>query len=508
MKNLKKINNITVFIVITLIFTACISNKKILESKIKFAENTIVAHRGAWKNENYPENSIASLRHAIKLKCTGTEFDVRMTADDSLIVNHDPHYKDLPIEQTKYSGLIIHNLSNGEKLPTLREYILEGIKNNTTTQLVCEIKPSEISQERGIEIASKVVRLVQQLKAEKWVVYISFDYEILKQIRKMNPTVSLQYLGGNKSPEQVKADGISGIDYQFFVFKKHPEWIASAKENNSTLNAWTVNDADDMDWLIANDFDFITTNEPELLAKRINYAKNNPKVYQLLWSDEFDVDGMLDKKKWNYNIGTGDNGWGNNEAQYYTDRAENVLVENGILKINTIKENYKGSAFTSARILTKDKFSFKYGKVEIRAKLPAGGGVWPALWMLGNNLNTIGWPYCGEIDIMEYAGNRINKVTAALHYPGHSGANPDIGYTTIMNADTDFHIYTLEWNASHIKIYVDDQLFFTFTNADSLPFNQDFFLIFNCAMGGSYGGAIDPGFTSSTFEIDYVRVYN
>ncbi|MNE59285.1 Beta-glucanase precursor [compost metagenome] len=108
---------------------------------------------------------------------------------------------------------------------------------------------------------------------------------------------------------------------------------------------------------------------------------------------------------------------------------------------------------------------------------------------------------------MEYAGNRINKITAALHHPGHSGGNPDSGYTTITNAETDFHIYSLDWSASDIKIYVDNQLFLTFTNSSSLPFNQNFFLIFNCAMGGSYGGAIDPNFTSSTFEIDYVRVY-
>lgn len=507
MNNSKKING-TALIFIFILFVGCVPNKKVFNNKIEFAENSIVAHRGAWKNENHPENSIASLKHAIKLKCTGSEFDVRMTADDSLIICHDPHYKDLPVEQTKYSNLVAHKLSNGEKLPTLREYILAGINNNNTTRLVCEIKPSEVSPERGIAIASKVVRLVHQLKAEKWVVYISFDYEILKQIRKINPTVSLQYLEGSKSPEQVKADGISGIDYPFTAFKKHPDWIASAKKNNITLNAWTVNDANDMDWLIANNFDFITTNEPELLAERINYAKDNSKVYHLVWSDEFDVDGAPNSRKWDYNIGTGGNGWGNNEAQYYTARPENVTINNGVLKINTIKENYKGSAFTSARILTKDKFSFKYGKVEIRAKQPSGGGVWPALWMLGDNLNTVGWPSCGEIDIMEYAGNRINRITAALHYPGHSGGNPDSGYTTITNAETDFHIYSLDWSASHIKIYVDNQLFLTFANSSSLPFNQNFFLIFNCAMGGSYGGAIDPNFTSSTFEIDYVRVYN
>ena len=225
-----------------------------------------------------------------------------------------------------------------------------------------------------------------------------------------------------------------------------------------------------------------------------------------LWSDEFNVDGAPNSSKWGYDLGAG--GWGNNESQYYTSRPENVIVQNGFLKIIAKKEAYLGSNYTSARILTKDKFSFKYGRVEIRAKLPAGGGTWPALWMLGNNIDTVGWPACGEIDIMEHAGIRLNTITAALHHPGHSGGNPDGGSTTIANATTEFHVYSLEWRETYIKIYVDNQLFFTFVNSANVPFNQNFFLIFNCAMGGSYGGTIDPNFTSSTFEIDYVRVYN
>lgn len=226
----------------------------------------------------------------------------------------------------------------------------------------------------------------------------------------------------------------------------------------------------------------------------------------VLWSDEFNVDGAPNSSKWGYDLGAG--GWGNNESQYYTNRPENVIVSNGTLKINTIKESYSGSNYTSARILTKDKFSFKYGRVEIRAKLPAGGGTWPALWMLGNNINTVGWPACGEIDIMEHLGNQLNKIYGTLHHPGHSGANGDGATTVIANATTEFHLYALDWRADSIKFYVDNQLFYSFTNNSNVPFNQNFFLIFNCAMGGNFGGAIDPNFTSSTFEIDYVRVYN
>jgi beta-glucanase (GH16 family) len=224
-----------------------------------------------------------------------------------------------------------------------------------------------------------------------------------------------------------------------------------------------------------------------------------------IWSDEFNTDGAPNSSKWGYDLGAG--GWGNNESQYYTNRADNVIVSNGSLKIIAKKEAYLGSDYTSARLLTKGKFSFKYGKVEIRAKLPAGGGTWPALWMLGDNISNVGWPACGEIDIMEYAGNRVDKVTAALHYPGRSGGNPVVGNTTITNAETEFHIYSVDWREGHIKMYADNQLFLSFSNSSNVPFNQNFFLIFNCAMGGSYGGAIDPNFSSSTFEIDYVRVY-
>ena len=242
-------------------------------SSCNVKKNGVVAHRGAWKKNNLPENSIASLRHAIDLKAVGSEFDVVMTADDSLVINHDPQYNKLIIEETKYADLIKFKLSNGEKLPTLYEYIVEGKKNNKHTILVCEIKPSGISTERGKEIALKAVETVKKLKAEKIICYISFDYEILKQIRKVDSKTILQYLEGNKSPQEVKLDNISGIDYHYSVFKKHPEWIKEAKDNHIILNTWTVNDSTDMDWIIENNFDYITTNEPELLDQRIKEKK-------------------------------------------------------------------------------------------------------------------------------------------------------------------------------------------------------------------------------------------
>jgi len=227
----------------------------------------------------------------------------------------------------------------------------------------------------------------------------------------------------------------------------------------------------------------------------------------LVWSDEFDVAGAPDASKWGYDVGTGSGGWGNQELQYYTSRADNALVSNGTLKIIAKKESFSGSAYTSARLISMNKFSFKYGKVEARAKMPAGGGTWPAIWMLGANINTASWPACGEIDIMEHIGNTPNKIYGTVHYPGYSGGNAVGGTTTITNATTEFHKYGVEWTSAFIKFSVDDVVYFNFANNANLPFNQNFFLLLNVAMGGNFGGNIDPAFSTATMEVDYVRVY-
>ncbi len=226
----------------------------------------------------------------------------------------------------------------------------------------------------------------------------------------------------------------------------------------------------------------------------------------LVWADEFNVDGAPDPAKWGYDIGAG--GWGNNELQYYTNRPVNAVVQGGTLKINAIKENFSGSPYTSARLLSKNKFSFKYGRVEVSAKLPAGVGTWPAIWMLGSNIDAVSWPNCGEIDIMEHLGRDLNNIYGTLHYPGRSGANANGATKLITNATTQFHKYSLEWSAAAIKIYVDDMQFFTFANSTAVPFNQNFFFILNVAMGGNFPGPVDPTVTNATMEIDYIRVYN
>ena len=231
----------------------------------------------------------------------------------------------------------------------------------------------------------------------------------------------------------------------------------------------------------------------------------NDDYTNLVWSDEFEVDGAPNPAKWTYN--TGGTGWGNNEAQNYTSNPTNVKVANGILKITAIKETSGASNYSSARIVTDNLYSFKYGKVEIRAKLPSGAGTWPAIWMLGQNYPTNIWPACGEIDIMEHVGIDQNTIHGSLHYPGHSGGNPSTGTTFNSTVTSEFHNYSVVWGPTSIKFYVDNIVYHSFANNVSTPFNANFFLILNLAMGGNFGGAIDPNFTQATMEVEYVRVY-
>lgn len=506
------------FIAIGMFFSNCNVPKKALESKISFADNKVIAHRGAWKNQNFPQNSIASLKQAIQLKCTGSEFDVRMTADNVLIVTHDALYNNLVIENTNYSELAVLKLFNGEKLPTLKEYLLAGLENNTTTRLVCEIKPSKVSIERGQLIAIKVVQLVEKLKAKDLVVYLSFDYDILKKIREIDPTASTQYLESNKSPIQLKEDGISGADYYYTDYLNHDEWIDNAKINDITLNAWTVNEVADMDWLLANNFDFITTDEPELLIetsiKRVTIYKD----YNLVWSDEFEYSGLPDSTKWNYEVGG--SGWGNNEKQFYLEKSlENSFVKDGKLHIVALKNDFENKLYTSARLATYQKFMLQYGKVEVMAKLPEGKGTWPAIWMLPESLRKKeeAWPLCGEIDILEHVGKDPNMVHVSLHSKlyNHIKNTQITHFERLADVSNTFHLYGIEWTPEFIKFYIDNKLFYEaikgengkVTTNEGWPFDKPYFLILNLAIGGNWGGSVDDTIFPSQMLIDYVRIY-
>ncbi len=231
---------------------------------------------------------------------------------------------------------------------------------------------------------------------------------------------------------------------------------------------------------------------------------------KLVWQDEFDKPGKPDPSRWGYDTAHGcpnNCGWGNNELQYYTTRTDNSIVEGGVLKVKAQRENYNGASFTSARLLSKGKFAFTYGKVEIRAKIPQGVGTWPAVWMLGNNVEKVGWPKCGEIDIVEHRGYELNKIFGTFHYPGRSGDKADGKTLVIQNATSDFHIYSTEWTKEAINIFVDGKMIHSLKNGAGVPFNHEFFLLINMAIGGGFAGPVDPAFNAATLEVDYIRVY-
>ena len=257
-------------------------------------------------------------------------------------------------------------------------------------------------------------------------------------------------------------------------------------------------------------------------ASQSNSTPPPAQTYQLMWADEFSgPDGSVpDATKWA--IQTGGGGWGNNELESYTARPANVQILGGNLIITAAKEDYTGADgiarhYTSARMQTKGLFSQQYGRFEARIKIPRGQGIWPAFWMLGNNIDTAGWPACGEIDIMENIGKEPSINHGSLHMPAAGTANDDqlTGMYTLPGGaklGDGFHTYAIEWSASAIKFYVDDNLYETQTPATATgrdwEFNQPFFIILNVAVGGNFPGAPTSSTTfPQTMKVDWVRVY-
>ncbi|MFH1120480.1 MAG: glycoside hydrolase family 16 protein [Bacteroidota bacterium] len=235
-------------------------------------------------------------------------------------------------------------------------------------------------------------------------------------------------------------------------------------------------------------------------------------VYHLVWADEFMNPGVPDTAFWKHE--TGDHGWGNNEIQNYTASPENAFIKDGKLIIKALKNNGK---WTSARLITKNKVDFLYGKMEIRAKLPTGKGTWPAIWMLPTDWLYGGWPASGEIDIMEHVGYDPGVVHATVHTESYNHViGTQVGKSiNVVDYAEAFHNYTVIWDAQKIDVYLDDTKYFTFNNDETgnyatWPFNKRFHLILNIAVGGNWGGAqgIDPGLTEATMEIEYVRIYS
>lgn len=253
--------------------------------------------------------------------------------------------------------------------------------------------------------------------------------------------------------------------------------------------------------------------------------------WTLIWSDEFEYEGLPDKTKWDYEEGF----VRNKEMQYYTrERKENVRVENGVLVIEGRKEDFKNTKFkagsknwqeqrdvakyTSGSINTLGKAEFKYGRIEVRAKVPQGKGMWPAIWMMGTHRARVGWPRCGEIDIMEYVGKDPHSIHACIHFADPANKDEAIhksagkGTLTIHEPYKNFHIYAIEWNETQIRFFVGDKQYSTF-NVDAAgkgqdnPFLKPHYLLLNLAIGGSWGGEIDDHALPQRYEIDYVRVF-
>ncbi|MBA4259070.1 MAG: glycoside hydrolase [Chitinophaga sp.] len=240
---------------------------------------------------------------------------------------------------------------------------------------------------------------------------------------------------------------------------------------------------------------------------------------KLVWSDEFKGKGLPDSTKWGYDVGTGCPqicGWGNNELQYYTaNNTKNARVENGMLIVEAHKENVADAKYSSARLVTKNKGDWKYGRIDVKAKLPAGRGMWPAIWMLPTDWKYGGWPHSGEIDIMENVGFWPDSVLGTVHtnaYNGMKGTQKTKGMN-FKDLSTAFHVYSVEWDAEEIRFYVDNTLYNSFKNThkstDEWPFDQRFHLLINIAVGGNWGGqkGVDDSIFPQKMWIDYVRVY-
>ena len=236
--------------------------------KDDFIRNKVIAHRGAWKNTGATENSIAALNHAITLGCEGSEFDVHMSADSLPVINHDAAIQGISIAKTNSSELLTMKLSNGESLPTLENYLKAGMVQNKT-KLILEIKPSELGKEGSLALTHKIIVLVEKLHAQAWIDYISFDYDVCKEVMKLAPYARAAYLKGDKTPAELAADNLYGLDYHFSVLQKNPDWLTDAKNRKLTINVWTVNDKPLLEELLKQNVDFITTNEPELLLSLV-----------------------------------------------------------------------------------------------------------------------------------------------------------------------------------------------------------------------------------------------
>lgn len=306
------------------------------------------------------------------------------------------------------------------------------------------------------------------------------------------------------------------VGWHFFKYQDNDPTAKNVDPSNIDSNKGIVN----------NDYDYyqelmklmkeLHTNRYKLIDYFDNQDNNLNNDWQLVWSDEFDYEGLPDSKRWTYDTRGNSYGWGNNEKQWYNvANLRNTEVSNGTLKIVAHKEDTRGKEYSSGRIMTKYKGDWLYGKIEVKAKLPKGNGTWPAIWMLSTENKYGSWPMSGEIDIMEHVGYDPDTIFSTTHTAKYNHIKKTQKKEKIAcpTVTSEFHLYTLEWKKDEYKVYLDNQLIFTFKNdgkgSESWPYNRPFYLILNLAIGGSLGGknGIDDSLFPHTYEIDYVRVY-
>lgn len=234
-------------------------------------DTKIIAHRGAWKEFNLPENSIAALQKAIEIKAFGSEFDVRRTLDGKLVVNHDPTHFGDTIELKTYAALNAKKLSNGEDLPLLQDYFKKGTASNHHTLLICEIKAALLSNTISQLTASETVELAKQLGIEERIIYISFDFEVLQTIKTLRPNATVLYLENNKTLEQIMAAKFNGINFNYAQFLGNPSIAVNAKKLHLMLGSWTVNKDEDFNHLLEQGIQYITTNFPERYLMQLDH---------------------------------------------------------------------------------------------------------------------------------------------------------------------------------------------------------------------------------------------
>ena len=327
------------------------------------------------------------------------------------------------------------------------------------------------------------------------------------------PTSSSSQIAANSSSSISTSLSAGSSSHNDVESSSSANVIPSSSSDNSTSSSTESNSSSSR--IATNSSSSLRLSSANVSSSSIDAPLSSSSESPYFWNDEFDGEA-IDTSKWMFEIGTGSNGWGNNEKEYYTSRKDNAYIKDGVLHICAKKEDYEGQKYTSARMLTKGKFAFKYGTVEARIALPTGKGIWPAFWMLGENFDTVGWPACGEIDIIE-AVNSENIVYGTNHwangseyatYGNNTGSYRDQKHKMDI---TQFHTYKFTWDEKYIRMFVDDFMYHEIlienSTGDTEEFHKPFFFLLNVAVAGNWPGfEVDDTQFPNEMLVDYIRV--